>query len=71
MPDSKQSIKNDELKNQLVSLIQANLKLIESSLKLTEENKRLQKKILDVNALYLRAVEDKKKVLSKMSPSMN
>jgi hypothetical protein len=60
-----------EQKDQIIALIQANLKLIKSSLLLTEENKRLQKKILDVNALYLKAVEDKKKVLSKMSPSMN
>jgi hypothetical protein len=62
---------NKELKDQVIALVQANMKLVESSLKLTEENRQLRKKLLDVNALYLRAVEDKKKVLSKMSPSMN
>jgi len=62
---------NKELKDQVIALVQANIKLVESSLKLTEENRQLRKKLLDVNALYLRAVEDKKKVLSKMSPSMN
>jgi hypothetical protein len=62
---------NKKLKDQVIALVQANMKLVESSLKLTEENRQLRKKLLDVNALYLRAVEDKKKVLSKMSPSMN
>jgi len=62
---------NKEIKDQLIALVKANIKLIESSLKLTEENRQLRKKLLDANALYLRAVEDKKKVLSKMSPSMN
>ncbi len=62
---------NREVKDQLIALVKANIKLIESSLKLTEENRQLRKKLLDANALYLRAVEDKKKVLSKMSPSMN
>jgi len=62
---------NKEIKDQLLALVKANIKLIESSLKLTEENRQLRKKLLDANALYLRAVEDKKKVLSKMSPSMN
>ena len=61
----------DKLKDQLLTLIQANLRLIEASVKMNEENKILKKKLLDANARYQRAVEDKNKVLSKVSPSMN
>jgi hypothetical protein len=61
----------DKLKDQLLTLIQANLRLIEASVKMNEENKILKKKLQDANARTLRAIEDKNKVLSKVSPSMN
>jgi len=61
----------DKLKDQLLTLIQANLRLIEASVKMNEENKILKKKLQDANARTLRAIEDKNRVLSKVSPSMN